>query len=373
MLNQATARQEDYNGWFEVKGNPLSKVGVFPYSGAQIGADDPDRIYMVYRPEEELAHPECINSFKLLPWIDEHTLLGSPEDGLIAPERKGVEGVIGEDVFYQEGYLRGNIKAFSDRMAKLIDGGKKELSCGYRCRYEMTAGIFDGQRYDAIQRDIRGNHLALVDEGRMGKEVAVLDHFTFTIDTMEAIMPNAKKTGADAAEEQQPLTLESLAAQVGQIMEFVNALKPKEEAEHGALPAVDEPKPAEEPAPPAEPTGDMCDTGDSAKQIKALQAQIDALKSAQTGMDRSLLTEISERDALVAQVSAHIGTFDHSKMLKQDVAVYATGKLGIKCVAGQEVAALQGFLHGRSPATPVLSAGDSNNVPSSQVDDYING
>jgi hypothetical protein len=87
--------EKDRNGFKEIKDNPLSKVGVFPYLGKEIpGAPDPTAIYYVYRPEEELAHPDCINSFKLLPWVDEHTLLGDLP-GAVPAEQKGVHGVIG--------------------------------------------------------------------------------------------------------------------------------------------------------------------------------------------------------------------------------------------------------------------------------------
>ncbi len=37
-------------------------------------------------------------------------------------------------------------------------------------------GSFNGKMYDFIQRGIRGNHIALVDEARMGPDIAVLDH-----------------------------------------------------------------------------------------------------------------------------------------------------------------------------------------------------
>jgi len=181
-----SARVEDFNGWFEVKGNPLSKVGIFPYSGAQIGAPDPDKIYKVYRPEEELADPDAINSFKLVPFVDEHHMLGPEEMGYTPAEKKGVAGVIGEDVYFEAPFLRGNIKVFSQGLAQKIKNGKIELSCGYRCKYDFTPGTWQGQSYDAVQRGLRGNHLALVDEGRMGSEVAVLDHgMVLTVDAME--------------------------------------------------------------------------------------------------------------------------------------------------------------------------------------------
>ena len=62
-----TARVEDINGWQEVKGNPLSKVGVFPYSGKTINLPglEPDKFYNVLRPAEELSSEECIKSFQL--------------------------------------------------------------------------------------------------------------------------------------------------------------------------------------------------------------------------------------------------------------------------------------------------------------------
>lgn len=203
----ATNRIEDHNGWFEVKGNPISKVGVFPYLGAQIGAPDPAKVYNVYRPAEELAHPETIDSFKLLPWIDDHAMLG---DAFTPAEQKGISGVIGEDVYFDEPYLRANIKAFSGSMAHKINGGKIQLSPGYRCMYVPESGIFDGMEYQYVQRNIRGNHLALVDQGRTGPDVSVLDHLRITLDASDFIMPPkatkdaappfAKKQGAEEME-----------------------------------------------------------------------------------------------------------------------------------------------------------------------------
>lgn len=178
-----SARTYDLNGWFEVDRNPISRVGVFPYSGAQIGAPDPDRIYRVYRPAEELSDPEAMASFRLCPIVDDHTMLG---EGATPAETKGVAGVIGEGLTFEGDVLYSNLKVFSDTLAQKIKNGKTELSCGYRCVYDFTPGVWNGQEYDVVQRRIRGNHLALVDEGRMGPGVAVLDHMVFTVDAKEA-------------------------------------------------------------------------------------------------------------------------------------------------------------------------------------------
>ena len=48
--------------------------------------------------------------------------------------------------------------------------GLKELSLGYNLTLDETPGEWNGQHYDAIQRDIRINHLALVREARAGEQ-----------------------------------------------------------------------------------------------------------------------------------------------------------------------------------------------------------
>ena len=54
---------------------------------------------------------------------------------------------------------------------------------------------FEGQHYDAIQRDIIFNHIALVDEGRMGSDVRVMDSFTF--DSIKELTQNKENNMAD--------------------------------------------------------------------------------------------------------------------------------------------------------------------------------
>ena len=163
----------DDNGWWIIKDNPLSKVGIYPYLGKQI--DDslkPDKIYRVYRPAEELLNKETVKSFNLVPLINDHEMLGKD---FKPAEKKGIDGIIYNPRVAHENMLIGNIKIYSERMMKDIKNGKKELSMGYTCTYDLTPGDWDGQPYDVVQRNLRGNHVALVDKGRMGSDVRVYD------------------------------------------------------------------------------------------------------------------------------------------------------------------------------------------------------
>jgi len=168
IAEDGSARKSDINGYVSIDQNPISRSGVFPYLGRQIGAPEPDRIYHVYRPAEELSNQATIDSFKLIPIIDDHTMLGPAEDGFTPAESKGTHGVVGEGVAFRDGVLYGNLKIFSETVKRLIQSGKRDLSLAYRCVYDKVAGTYNGQDYQYVQRKLRGNHLALVDRARGG-------------------------------------------------------------------------------------------------------------------------------------------------------------------------------------------------------------
>jgi len=386
MNSNASARENDINGWTEIKGNPLSKVGVFPYAGYQISSDlEPDKIYMVYRPESELNNTETIQSFKLLPWTDEHCMLsGDRSDGLTDPMKKGIHGVIGEDVYFEGDYLKGNLKVFSDELASLIDSGKKELSIGYRCLYDMSAGVYNGQRYDFVQRGIRGNHLALVEEGRSGPDVSVLDHFKFTFDTgalkmadndksdykdKEGDLENPKSTAKDESD----MTIEECRAMLTKLAAHLDKMS---ETEDGYDKDDDDKKDAKDVQPSdfvgrAEVTDMDEDKDDDKKDAK--DADMEKPDDKKDGMDsmRVMLKEISQRDSLAENLSHHIGVFDHKEKTLGEVAAYGVKKLGIKCKVGHEESALAGYLTG-AKVSSVAIAQDTKRM-SGQIDAYLKG
>lgn len=382
-----TARVEDINGWPEIKGNPISKFGVFQYSGKAIGLPglDDNKFYNVYRPEEELNNTETIESFKLVPWVDEHDMLGK---NFMSAEEKGVGGVIGEQVYYDAPYLKANIKLFSESHDEEIDDGKRDLSIGFRCRYEIESGEFDGVSYDVVQRHIRGNHVASVDNGRVGKDVAVLDgqeKLTFSIDSKEfAMADDKKKTGEDGDK-----SLESLYEMVGDMKKSFDALSSdmaemkkgsaKDAEEEEAAAAAKAAKDAEEEAAKAKAKGEG--KGEDSAEIAALRQENADLKNEvagiKTAMDSApsandVIKQVQQRDALAGRLSRVVGTFDHSEMTDAgEVAAYGVEKLGIACDSGNELIALDAYLQANPAQQRVVHAADSDE--SDGVSDYING
>jgi len=363
-------REYDTNGWFEVKDNPLSMVGVFPYSGRSISDEcDPNKIYMVYRPAEELGSSDCIDSFKLIPWIDNHVMLGSEDAGLTPSEQKGVQGVIGQDVHFDGNTLKGNIKVFSEAMANLIANGKKELSCGYRCRYEYSPGVFDGVKYDYVQREIRGNHLALVDNGRMGPDVAVLDHFTFTVDNKEFI--NMAEENKDMGSES-PMTLEEVHKFLEDVMPKLAKIQQLTGQQYGSA---GEESVADEDM--EKPDGDEEKPGiteDEEGEQYGVGGQKTEEKEGERGegMDaatiaRKVHAEIAKKNKLYEKLSAHIGAFDHSEMDLAKMAKYGCKKLGLDAAKENRVTFLEAYLLGKG--APARAGMDS--APAARKGNFV--
>lgn len=222
----------DVNDYWLIPDNPMTKIGVFPYLGRQISPElEPDRIYQVLRPKEELTRPETLESLKLIPLINDHTMIGT-QAGMKPAEEVGVEGTTGTNVKVSGRLLTNNLKCFTENIKELISSGKKDLSMGYRCRYELTSGEFEGQHYDAIQRDIIFNHIALVDEGRMGSDVRVMDGFTF--DSITDLTKNKENNMVDKDKKAQDEDKREVIREVMAI-----AAKPNEEFEGGEEEKID--------------------------------------------------------------------------------------------------------------------------------------
>lgn len=386
----STNRSSDVNGWIEIKGNPLSKVGVFPYLGSQISPElEPDKIYNVYRPEEELSDQETIDSFKLVPWTDEHAMLGSSDEGLLPAEKKGIQGVVGEDVYFEDGYLKGNLKVFSEKLANLIEDGKKELSIGYRCKYELVPGNYNGNSYDAVQREIRGNHLALVQEGRSGPDVSVLDHFKFALDTSELQKMKENQEIKNETKDEEGMKEHSLP----EVMDAVKKLYDWMEGKFpGTNPAAEDVDPkdlvvkAENTDEEEESEIEKKTEDESEEEIKkekdekkdGMDSKIKELTHAVSNLKKNgikaLMGEIANRDSLANKLSHHIGTFDHAIMTLDEVAQYGVKKLGLTCKKGHEESLLNGYLSAKKTIiSKEISHAEDKAIKNNQIESYLKG
>ena len=395
QIADKSARTPDLNGWWEVRDNPITKVGVFDYHGSQLpGCPDPDRVYRVYRPEEELSDPEFLASLRLLPLVDDHTVLGSEDRGGTPAEAKGVHGTIGEAIRFDSPYVRGNLKVWSEAMARKIDPPagsgvrKKELSLGYGCALDWTPGTFGGVNYDVVQRRLRANHLALVKEGRMGPDVAVLDQsLTFFADSLEYVMPDENKTpGAEPTIAELVKMIEGHISSVAPLL----ALMPKLQAlatpnESGEMDEAAKKLAADAEAAKAAGGGEeqakvMAEQVDKINAmdatIKAQAKQIADLSAQQqdsASIVKAVAADAALKSALVPRLVPLIGAFAADAMSHADVVAYGVAQLKLKPAAGTESVVLDAYLEGLTRASaPRAAIADSAAGGTDIIADFLN-
>ena len=165
-------REKDANGFLHVKNCHCTKVQIAQYLGCEISKDlIPDKVYNVFRPEEELNKAETIQSLNGVPLQLEHH-----DDTAERPAQYTRIGATGTDAVFEYPYLSNSLHFFNQKAIDLIESGEKcELSIGYDCEIHKEAGEFEGVPYDFVQRNIKIQHVALVECGRAGADVKVSD------------------------------------------------------------------------------------------------------------------------------------------------------------------------------------------------------
>jgi hypothetical protein len=172
----------------------ITKTGVFTYRQSDGGARRELRL------PSEVFNVDAMRSFGLAPLTNGHP-------PVMLDSRNTARYQVGSVVEpRQDGdHVAAYVQVTDADAIEAAEQGRRQLSCGYTCALEVksgvtkgVAGIPDGLHFDAIQRNIRGNHVALVDKARAGSTVQLrLDGADgFQVDDEKPIEP---QPGAEAA------------------------------------------------------------------------------------------------------------------------------------------------------------------------------
>lgn len=145
-------------GW--IRDKPIiTRAGIFSYR-------KPDgTIRRELRIDSEVFAEPSLSSLTGIPITDGHNGLVTKDNAkaiigtVISPGARSDSNVVADIIIHDPNRL----------------GAKRELSLGYQCEIEETKGNHNGQEYDAIQRKISYNHLAVVNKGRAGNARLRLD------------------------------------------------------------------------------------------------------------------------------------------------------------------------------------------------------
>lgn len=155
--------------------------------GIQIYRNNDGSTRRELRLPEDVFNADSLASFAGKPITDDH-----PEEKVTSKNAKklSVGAMTGEAKQDGDNVVVPITIFDADVIDKIEKGGKKELSLGYSVTLDETPGEWNGEKYDAIQRDIRINHLAIVAKGRAGNARLNIDRFdAVSINHEDDLMP----------------------------------------------------------------------------------------------------------------------------------------------------------------------------------------
>ena len=230
---------------------PIGRIGYMDYLGQELPSafNLPfGHSFKVRRTAEELFRPETIASFEGKPVTNCHPTNNLDINTAAMTKRGHVQNVRREgdylvaDLFVDDPLL----------IQEIQSGAKRNVSGGYDCSWhDIGNGEFE-------QRDILGNHVAVVKDGRAGPRVSIKDH---------------KPEEITGGKKMQKVTKSILQA-IG-FKKFVQDAEPEQVAEAlEALKEEPEVKDAEPEAPVGPATGAEPEQDDSMEKIAAILSKI---------------------------------------------------------------------------------------------------
>lgn len=149
----------------------VARTGIQLYSGREVGKPD-QAVVKIFRSADEVFADAALRSFAHRPITNDH-----PPVMVDTKNWKDyAKGSTSDEVLAKDKYIRVPLMVSDQETIDLIDSGKRELSVGYTCDIDWTPGITStGEAFDGQQRNIRANHIAVVQRGRAGSECAIGD------------------------------------------------------------------------------------------------------------------------------------------------------------------------------------------------------
>lgn len=171
----------------------IARTGIQQYRGDEMGRPDLS-VVRVYRPEDEVFSKDALASMAHRPITVNH-----PTEAVTAANWKQHSvGQVGGEVARDGDHVRVPLVLMDQGAIDAVQAGKRQLSVGYSADIDWTAGVTaDGHAYDAVQRRIRGNHLAIVDQARAGPACRIGDGWSAPQDVGDRDMPDLKKITLD--------------------------------------------------------------------------------------------------------------------------------------------------------------------------------
>lgn len=173
-----THREVTPEGYLVAPRSAIARTGVQRYRAHELGLDaggmDPMRLIRLHRPAEEVFSPASMASFESKP-----ITIGHPPANVTAQTWADLAKGEVRDVACAGDLLTATLIIKAHDAIEAVQSGTNQLSNGYEFELDVTPGTTsNGEPYDGIQRNIRGNHVAIVDAARCGSACRIADSHT---------------------------------------------------------------------------------------------------------------------------------------------------------------------------------------------------
>ncbi len=181
-IGQITSRQKTPEGYLKVSAN-IARTGIYRYYQADLNNQIPlsvmdtakknNRDYaLVIRRPEDVFDPESLKSFENQPVTDGH-----PAEWVDSKNVSNYQkGFTKEGIVQSGDFVKAKLIIQDKKLIDKVNAGKVEISNGHESGYEWESGIDPVYGpYDGYVHSIVGNHIAIVDKGRAGKDVRIMD------------------------------------------------------------------------------------------------------------------------------------------------------------------------------------------------------
>ena len=149
----------------------VARTGIQEYLAQELGLPgDPNRIVRVMRPEDSVFDDAYLQSFD----GTDVTLDHPPEFVSSKNYQKYSRGTIKGAGVRDGDWIECNMVVKDKAAIDAILDGKAEVSVGYSSLYDDN--VPEGADYEFVQRDMRVNHVAIVDRARAGGLARIYDH-----------------------------------------------------------------------------------------------------------------------------------------------------------------------------------------------------
>lgn len=273
---------ETAEGFLICRNVPIARIGEQIYLARELMLDgDPERKITVHRYPEDVFDRATIASFEGKPVTDTH-----PADFVDPENFKELSKGHVQNVRKDGDYIVADLYINDASLIDKIKNGTREVSCGYVCTYEP-----EGDDYK--QTHIRGNHVAVVQMGRAGHEVAIKDAAAKTAEKGRTLMSKFEEILAAfglAAKDAQPEEVSALAKLTSLALDAQEA-EPAEEAPEAA-PAEESKDEMVEKAPKGDDLGTKLD--------KLIEMVGSLLEKGEKGAKDADVSEVIEEEESVA-------------------------------------------------------------------------